>query len=441
MIGAGLQQASRDQAMSVDWVRDGEDGEAALGSGDYAVVLLDFGLSKMPGMEVLCNARRRSCFAAHIHRPARPGGADPLPSPFPARAGQRETGETIMAASYSICVLPGDGIGPEVTDCARRVLDALSARGGPNFTYDTQAAGHGTFLAGGDAMPEGVMAAAKAADAVLLGAMDVAAIPPGGGDPLGDLRIAFEVAASVRPSRAITGVASPSDDIDCVVVREVTEGLYSRIEYMVGDDAACAVRVVTRDASTKAARMAFEQAKARNKQGRVTAVHKIGVLKLTDGLFLDAAREVARDYPEIEFETRNIDACAMELVREPAHFDVILATNAFGDILSDVAAGLAAGLGLAASGCIGERWAYFEPVHGSAPDIAGQGVANPCATVLSAAMMLRHLGEDDGAGAVEGAVADVLAAGEVRTGDLGGSATSAEMTDAIIAALAGRLAA
>jgi isocitrate/isopropylmalate dehydrogenase len=184
--------------------------------------------------------------------------------------------------------------------------------------------------------------------------------------------------------------------------------------------------------------MAFEQAAARKKQGRVTAVHKIGVLKLTDGLFLDAAAAVARDYPDIEFETRNIDACAMELVREPARFDVILATNAFGDILSDIAAGLAAGLGLAASGCIGERWAYFEPVHGTAPDIAGKGVANPCATVLSAAMMVRHLGEAASADAVEGAVADVLALGAVRTGDLGGNATSTEMTDAIVEALKAR---
>lgn len=342
-------------------------------------------------------------------------------------------------ATYSICVLPGDGIGPEVTDCARRVLDALAVNDGPRFNFAAHPAGHGTFLSDGHAMPEATMAAAKAADAVLLGAMDVAQIPPGGGDPLGDMRVGLEVAASVRPSRTIAGIPSPADDIDCVVVREVTEGLYSRIEYMVGDDAACGVRVITRAASLKAARMAFEQATARKKQGRVTAVHKIGVLKLTDGLFLEAAEAVARDYPDIEFETRNIDACAMEMIREPAHFDVILATNAFGDILSDIAAGLAAGLGLAASGCIGERWAYFEPVHGTAPDIAGKGVANPCATILSAAMMVRHLGETASADAIDAAVFDVLAAGEVRTGDLGGKATSAEMTDAIIAALEGRL--
>ncbi len=344
-----------------------------------------------------------------------------------------------MAATYSICVLPGDGIGPEVTDCARRVLDALAASGGPSFTYDVRPAGHHMFLSDGHAMPEGTLTAAKAADAVLVGAIDVAQIPPGGGDPLGELRTGLEVGASIRPSRAIAGVTSPSDDIDCVVVREVTEGLYSRIEHQIDDDTAHAVRVITRTASSKAARLAFEQAKARNSKHRVTAVHKIGVLKLTDGLFLEAAREVAKDYPAIEFETRNIDACAMEMVRDPAHFDVILATNAFGDILSDIGAGLSAGLGLAASACIGDRWAYFEPVHGTAPDIAGKGVANPCATVLSTAMMLRYLGETASADAIEGAVADVLSAGDIRTGDLGGSATSAEMTDAIIDALAARI--
>jgi isocitrate/isopropylmalate dehydrogenase len=349
-----------------------------------------------------------------------------------------------VAKSYSICVLPGDGIGPEVVDCARRVLDALTADGGPAFVYDVQPAGHGTYLDCGNSIPPASITAAKAADAVFLGAMDVADIPPGVGDPLLDLRGELEVEASVRPSRTLAGIASPAADIDCVVVREMTEGLYSQIEYAVGADTACAVRVITRGASTKTARMAFEQATARqraraatgfDKPARVTAVHKVGVLKLTDGLFLEACAEVAKDYPDIEYETRNIDACAMEMVREPDHFDVILATNAFGDILSDIAAGLAAGLGLAASACIGERWAYFEPVHGSAPDIAGQGVANPCATILSAAMMLRYLGEETSADTVENAVHAVLAAGAVRTGDLGGSANSTEMTEAVIQAM------
>tara|TARA_B110000263_G_scaffold236928_1_gene236705 strand:- start:248 stop:1300 length:1053 start_codon:yes stop_codon:yes gene_type:complete len=347
--------------------------------------------------------------------------------------------------TYSICVLPGDGIGPEVTNCAKRILDSLtSLDDGPIFKFETHPAGHGTFTSSGNSMPDTTMEAAKAADSVLVGAMDVAQIPSGGGDPLRSLRVGLEVGASVRPSRSIKGVKCPADNIDCVIVREVTEGLYSRVEYMVGDDAACAVRIITRKASTKTARMAFEHARARqkaanptHKKGRVTAVHKVGALKLTDGLFLESVSSVAADYPDVEYETRNIDACAMEMIREPEHFDVILSTNTFGDILSDVGAGLAAGLGLAASGCIGERWAYFEPVHGTAPDIAGKGVANPCATILSAAMMLRHIGEVACSDAVENAVTAVLESNEVLTGDLGGNATSTQMTDAIIKSLLG----
>lgn len=342
-------------------------------------------------------------------------------------------------SQYTICLLPGDGIGTEVIDCACRVLDALTARGGPQFTYDVQPAGYDTFLDIGHSLPPATLEAAKTADAVLLGAMDVAQIPPHGGDPLGGLRIGLEVSASIRPSSTIPGIESPAADIDCVIVREVTEGLYSRDEYMGDDDAAYAIRVVTRKASTKVARMAFEEARKRQqrsgKPGLVTAVHKVGVLKLSDGLFLEACADVARDYPDIAYETRNVDACAMDMVRHPGAFDVILATNVFGDILSDVAAGMAAGLGLAASACIGDRWAYFEPVHGTAPDIVGKGVANPCAMILTAGMMLRYLGEDARANIAETAVYAVLADGMVRTGDLGGSATSAQMTDAIIAAL------
>lgn len=342
-------------------------------------------------------------------------------------------------SQYKICLLPGDGIGSEVIDCAVGVLNALAAQGGPRFDFDTRPAGHGTFLDVGHSLPETTLEAAKAADAVLLGAMDVAQIPPHGGDPLGGLRIGLEVSASIRPSVTIPGIESPAADIDCVIVREVTEGLYARDEYMGDDDSAYAVRVITRRASTRAARMAFEEARKRQQRsgrpGLVTAVHKVGVLKLSDGLFLEACADVARDYPDIAYETRNVDACAMELVRDPGAFDVILATNVFGDILSDVAAGMAAGLGLAASACIGERWAYFEPVHGTAPDIAGKGIANPCATILTAAMMLRYLEEDTSADVVENAVYRVLADGEIRTGDLGGKATSAQMTDAILTAM------
>jgi isocitrate dehydrogenase (NAD+) len=345
-----------------------------------------------------------------------------------------------MANSYSICIVPGDGIGPEVTGCARQVLEALAATpDGPGFSFTVEPAGHGTFLETGNAMPDATIEAAKAADGVILGAMDVAQIPAGGGEPLNRMRSDLEVNASVRPARWVEGISKFPGRIDCVVVREVTEGVYSGIEYQSGPDAACAVRLITRGASTRAARVAFEQAMLRRK--RVTAVHKVGALKLTDGLFLECVRAVAKEFPEVELETANVDACAMHMVQHPEHYDVILATNVFGDILSDLAIGLGAGLGLAPSGCIGDRWAYFEPVHGTAPDIAGKGIANPCAIILSTAMMLRHIGEAKAGDAVEGAVWDVLAAGTVRTGDIGGKATSAEMTAAIIDATAARLAA
>jgi isocitrate/isopropylmalate dehydrogenase len=217
-------------------------------------------------------------------------------------------------------------------------------------------------------------------------------------------------------------------------VRENTQGLYSGIEYAAGPDAACGVRLITREASARVARVAFEQ--ARQRRHKVTAVHKLGALKLTDRLFLDTVSEVASAYPDVEYETRNVDACALEMVRHPQVFDVILATNAFGDILSDIAAGLIGGLGLAPSGCFGSEYAYFEPIHGSAPDIAGRGIANPIATILSAALMLRHLGEPAAAAHVECAVERVLAAGQPRTADLGGDASSAALTDAIVSALA-----
>jgi isocitrate/isopropylmalate dehydrogenase len=334
--------------------------------------------------------------------------------------------------TYRICVLAGDGIGPEVTDCGKRVLSSLDRAGGPAFAFEAQEAGHGAFEKRGSALSPDVIAAAKGADAVLVGAMDVARLPPGEPEPLTALRRALDVHASIRPVRAFPGAPAVRETIDVMVVREVTEGVYSGIEYSAGPDAACAVRLITRQASTRAAEIAFRQAMQRRR--KVTAVHKIGVLKLSDGLFLESAREVAGRFPEVEFETRNVDACALELVRHPEIFDVILATNVFGDILSDVAAGVGSGLGLAPSGCVGDRWAYFEPVHGTAPDIAGKGIANPLATILSTAMMLRHLGEGAWAAAVERSVEAVLRDGP-HTGDLGGRATSAEVTTAVIAAL------
>lgn len=336
--------------------------------------------------------------------------------------------------NFTICVLPGDGIGPEVIGSARTVLESLASKaGGPALTFKEYKAGADEFERTGDSFAPSVLEAGKAADAVLVGAFDVARLPAEATQPLHALRHEFDVHASVRPARSYPGLDSSYGPIDVVVVREVTEGIYSGIEYSAGPDAACSVRVITRQASARTADIAFRQASQRRR--KVTAVHKLGALKLTDSLFLEAVGDIAKNYPDVEFETRNVDACALELIRHPGEFDVVLATNTFGDILSDVAAGVAGGLGLAPSSCIGARWAYFEPVHGTAPDIAGKGIANPLAAILSTALMLRYLGEASAADTIDRAVEAVIANGP-RTGDLGGKATTADITAAVIDAIA-----
>lgn len=335
---------------------------------------------------------------------------------------------------YSIAVVPGDGIGGEVILAAQQVLDAAcELNGGLILRYCNHFVGFEHYQKTGDVLPYSVLKSLQTADAVLVGAMDVAAFPSGVGDPLEGLRKGLDVSASIRRSKSYRGVEIPALPIDVLVVREVTEGLYSGVEYAAGQDAASAVRIITREATTRAAKIAFDQAMMRKK--KVTAVHKLGALKISDRLFLDAVETIAKDYPNVAYETRNVDACAMELIQKPDDYDVILASNSFGDILSDVAAALAGGLGLAPSGCIGPDYAYFEPVHGSAPDIAGAGIANPIAAILSAALMLRYLGESAVADLIDSAVSMTLAAGEIRTGDLGGAASCAEMTSAVIHAI------
>ncbi len=333
-----------------------------------------------------------------------------------------------------ILLIPGDGIGVEVVAAARTVLQALAGVF-PDLRFEFCEAllGMAALRAGEDAVPGATVRAAKAADACLLGAIDEAALPKGI-SALGRFRRLLGGYANVRPLKAYPGVRCLCPNLDVVVVRENTEGMYSDIEFETGPDAACAVRVITRQGSERVARVAFELARSRRR--RVAAVHKLGVFKRTDGLFLDTVRAVAAAYPEVALETRNIDAAAMELIQHPAHFDVILATNMFGDILSDEAAGLVGGIGLAPSAVLGDRYAYFEPVHGTAPDIAGKGIANPLAAILAAALMLDHLKEQAAARAIERAVAAVLTAGGPRTPDLGGSATTAEVAQAVAARLA-----
>jgi isopropylmalate/isohomocitrate dehydrogenase-like protein len=333
-----------------------------------------------------------------------------------------------------ILLIPGDGIGVEVVAAARSVLEAL-ARVMPDLRFEFAEAlmGVAALRSGEDSVPEATVRAAKAADGCLLGAIDEAALPAGT-TALGRFRRLLGGYANIRPVKAYPGVPCLRPALDVVVVRENTEGMYSDVEFEAGPDAACAVRVITRQGSQRVARVAFELARARRR--RVTAVHKLGVFKRTDGLFLESVRAVGAAFPEVALETRNIDACAMELLLHPAHFDVILATNMFGDILSDEAAGLVGGIGLAPSAVLGDRHGYFEPVHGTAPDIAGKGIANPIAAILAGAMMLDHLKEGAGARAVERAVAGVLAEGRVRTPDLAGSATTTQVAEAVAARLA-----
>ncbi|MFV2105525.1 isocitrate/isopropylmalate dehydrogenase family protein [Micromonospora sp. LOL_015] len=336
--------------------------------------------------------------------------------------------------TYEICVIGGDGIGPEVTDCAEQVLRAAaSVAGGPSLRFRHAPAGLDCYQRTGDPLPAETLAAARSADGVLLGALDVAGVPAGVPNPLRNLRRGLELVASLRPSRSFPGVPGAKPDVDLLIVREITEGLYSgRERPLDGGLGAVAERVVTRRASLRTAEVAFEQ--ARSRRCSVTAAHKISALRLTDSVFLDAVAEVADRYPDVTYQTRNVDACALDLVCHPEQFDVIVTTNAFGDILSDVAAGTTGGIGLAASGCVGNTRSYFEPAHGTAPRRAGQARANPIATVLSAAMLVRQLGAAGVAERIELAVAAVLADGP-RTSDLGGSAGSVEMTNAIVAAL------
>ncbi|AYY12268.1 isocitrate/isopropylmalate dehydrogenase family protein [Actinobacteria bacterium YIM 96077] len=328
-----------------------------------------------------------------------------------------------------ICVIPGDGVGVEVIAAACRVLDAVTRAGGPRWVRTEHAAGYAAYRETGEPLPRATVEAAQQADGVLVGAMDAARIPGGLPQPIRALRRELETVASLRRCRTLPGVPAPSGPLDVMVVRELTEGFYAGVEYPVGNDGACAVRVVTREASARAARIALQC--ARERSCKVTAVHKRGAMPLTDSLFLTAVSEQASSFPDVEYETKNVDACAMEMVRAPQAFDTILCTNAFGDILSDLAAGLAGGLGLAASGCVGDRWAYFEPLHGTAPDIAGQGVANPLAAILSAALMLAHLGHHSWSTVVEESVADVLGAGGPLTADLGGDATTSDVAGAV----------
>src|SRR5690242_1335464 len=333
--------------------------------------------------------------------------------------------------SHRVTLIPGDGIGPELAEATRRVLDAT----GVAFEWEVVEAGEATIATQGTPLPESVLESIRRNKIALKGPITT---PVGSGFRSVNvgLRQALNLYANLRPARSMAGVQSRYDDVDLVIVRENTEDLYAGIEHMVGRDAAESIKIITRAASERIARYAFDYAVA-NERRKVTAVHKANIMKLSDGLFLESCRTVAAEYDgRVEFEDRIVDNMCMQLVQKPDLYDVLVLPNLYGDIVSVLAAGLVGGLGVAPGANIGEDGAVFEPVHGSAPKYAGQNKANPTALILSGVLMLRHLGETAAAERVEGALRSVIADGRRTTYDLGGEAGTREFADAIIETMA-----
>jgi isocitrate dehydrogenase (NAD+) len=327
-----------------------------------------------------------------------------------------------------IAIIPGDGIGPEIMDATLEVLEAA----GFEADYVRLDAGLPAIEKGQLPMPPETIESIREIGVALKGPTTT---PVGGGHTSANvaLRKALDLFANVRPAKTIPGLRGPFADkqIDLIIVRENTEGLYSGFEFQPHPDVAQAVKVITRPGCERLMRYTFDMARKQGRK-RVTAVHKANIMKLTDGMFLDEFRQAAMEYPDLTADEVIVDNCCMQLVVRPEQFDVLVLENLYGDIVSDLCAGLVGGLGLAPGANIGEKCAVFEAVHGSAPDIAGQGIANPTALLLSATLMLRHLGKTEMADRIVDAVLRVIGEGQALTGDLGGKATTKEFTVAVI---------
>lgn len=331
--------------------------------------------------------------------------------------------------TYRICLLPGDGIGPKVIESAEQVLRTLP------LDLDSSRAdiGFGAYEQHGTPLPDSTLDAINASDATLFGAVTTPPAIPNYFSPVVRMRQTLDLYANIRPCQSVQHPSS-RPGIDLVIVRENTEGLYAGIERTEDDGKrAISERVITRRASERIVRKAFEIARAEGRR-KVTVVHKANVLRQTCGLFRQSALDVAPEFPDITLEEMLVDSCAMQLIRAPGQFEVIVTTNLFGDILSDEASMLVGGLGLAYSGNIGENAAVFEPVHGSAPDIAGQNIANPAATLLSAAMMLDYLGESQSAAYLRNSIQACISE-RLVTPDLGGVLTTDQMTREVTTSL------
>jgi len=333
----------------------------------------------------------------------------------------------MAAMAHRVTLIPGDGIGPELAEATRRVLEAS----GVAFEWEVQDAGEAMLAEHGTPLPDSVLDSIRRNKVALKGPITT---PVGAGFRSVNvtLRQVLGLYANLRPARSIKGLETRYDDVDLVIVRENTEDLYAGIEHMVGPDAAESIKIITRAASERIARFAFDYAVA-NGRKKVTAVHKANIMKLSDGLFLESCRTIAADFEgRIEFEDRIVDNMCMQLVQKPDLYDVLVLPNLYGDIVSDLCAGLVGGLGVAPGANIGTEAAVFEPVHGSAPKYAGLNKANPTALILSGVLMLRHLGEQDAAVRVETALREVIAEGRRTTYDLGGDTGTREFADAIV---------
>ncbi|MBK7599608.1 MAG: isocitrate dehydrogenase (NAD(+)) [Acidobacteria bacterium] len=331
--------------------------------------------------------------------------------------------------SHKITLIPGDGIGPEITSAVVRIIEAT----GVAIEWDSYIAGAEALSRYGDPLPENVLESIRANKIALKGPLTT---PVGKGFASVNVRLrkTLDLYANLRPVRNIPGLVTPFGDLNMVVVRENTEGLYSGIEHEVIPGVVESLKIITEKASTRIARYAFEYARREGRK-KITAIHKANIMKLSDGLFLDCFRKVAPEYPEIEADDKIVDNTCMQLVMRPQQFDMLLLENLYGDIVSDLAAGLVGGLGIVPGANIGELGAVFEAVHGSAPDIAGKGLANPTALLQSGILMLRYLDERKAADLIERAMIYTLAEKKVRTRDLGGTASTTEYTEAVVASM------
>jgi len=330
-------------------------------------------------------------------------------------------------------LIPGDGIGPEVIQAAVRAVEAT----GVDICWRRAELNEAIILEAGKTLPQYVLDSLHETRIGLKGPVTTP-VAEGFQSVNVALRKALDLYANVRPVRTIPGIRTRFEDvrIDMVIFRENTEDLYSGLEHEIVKDVVTSLKVITRTASERIARTAFRFAQ-QNGRKKVTAIHKANIMKLSDGLFLRCCREVSKEFPEIQYKELIVDNASMQLVIKPESFDVLLLPNLYGDIISDLAAGLVGGLGVVPGANLGDAYAVFEAVHGSAPDIAGQGKANPTALMLSAVMMLAHMGETDAARRLQNAVETVYREGRCRTEDLGGSASTEEFTDAVVQAIKG----